>query len=691
MIKIWRRVLRQVPVNYSPPVPCPLPSTDPQSITYADCEAFFEIVTEGSRKDILNLLNTHGPEVITELSKSYNEHGETPLLVSIKKGNVDMVKYLVGQLDVPIGQIGRFVWKGVEYLDVPALYVAIVRGEMGIAAYLLSKEVESNQTRKIIDSIISSPNERQVKINMLELMGAINFYFYQSDPARQNGLIYWREAMNLRQPTIDGEPAMPKTLLPSDLGLFTSEFTTFEQLEELTVLEFFIQAILFSQRVQNTISPGPHICTLIFMCRCAWIYSSWEGYRGRALCILTFILQQSQELQWKEYKKSSITNWALDIMMRIITNLRQKRYNPSQEELTVANLMATFDFATNHMSALLEKDQPEVEPDTLNHLANFISEMIFLLNEMMPQFNWEQRKQFERSLSLYIRKDHRWGPANRNLLHTICDCSSQMPPPVRAPLATNDQLNDLIDNADDVLNFSNDIESDTGSNLDSDSVSEFDISDEDDTGSAVGSDPRSNLDGKLDTDEDIENDIESDQESDLESDADGSDDDIDSDDSDASSNFDDSSTYVSGCPSCGHGGSGEIMSSDDETDDELFDLIKQWQSQLDNQGNPDLNLQSMIASVLPLPLSCLAAQVLRMLRERLSRMTYLTFSRTSAEKTTDTPTGDGEPEKSGGNQDCVFILAISSSISGNVLLPRDVEGCGGSLFVDDAVVIAVPR
>nr|CAH0104227.1 unnamed protein product [Daphnia galeata] len=569
MIKIWRRVLRQVPVNYSPPVPCPLPSTDPQSITYADCEAFFEAVTEGSRKDILNMLNIHGPEVITELSKSYNENGETPLLVSIKKGNVDMVKYLVGKLDVPIGQIGRFVWKGVEYLDVPALYVAIVRGEMGIAAYLLSKEVESNQTRKIIDSIISSPNERQVKINMLELMGAINFYFYQSRPARKNGLKYWRAAMNLRQPTIDGEPAMPKTLLPSDLGLFTSEFTTLEQLEELTVYEFFIQAILVSQRVLNTCppnnSPGPHICTLIFKCRCAWIYSSWEGYRGRALCILTFILQQSEELQWKEYKKSSITNWALDIMMRIITNLRQKRYNPSQEELTVANLMATFDFATNHMSALLENDQPEVEPDTLNHLANFILEMIFLLNEMMPQFNWEQRKQFERSLSLYIRKDHRWGPANRNLLHTICDFSRQMPPPVRAPLATNDQLNDLIDNAD-VLDISNDIESDTG-NLGFDSDSEFDISDEDDTGSEVGSDPRSNLDGKLDT-EDIENDIESDQESDLESDADGSDDDIDSDDSDASS------TDVSGCPSCGHGGGVESMSSDDETDDELFDLIK---------------------------------------------------------------------------------------------------------------------
>jgi hypothetical protein len=37
--------------------------------------------------------------------------------------------------------------------------------------------------------------------------------------------------------------------------------------------------------------------------------------------------------------------------------------------------------------------------------------------------------------------------------------------------------------------------------------------------------------------------------------------------------------------------------------------FQEWQRQLDNQGNPDLNLQVMIGSALPLPLSCLAAQV----------------------------------------------------------------------------------
>jgi gamma-glutamylcyclotransferase (GGCT)/AIG2-like uncharacterized protein YtfP len=124
--------------------------------------------------------------------------------VAIQQGNLDVVKFLVGKLDVPIGQIGRLILNGVEYLDVPALYVAIVCGELDIAAYLLSIEVRADQqTTKMIDSIVSSPNGRQEKINILELMGAINLYFYETHPAPRTGLVYWRAAMHLRQSMVN--------------------------------------------------------------------------------------------------------------------------------------------------------------------------------------------------------------------------------------------------------------------------------------------------------------------------------------------------------------------------------------------------------------------------------------------------------------------------------------------------------
>ena len=74
-------------------------------------QTFFEAVGRGSADEVRSMVITNGKELMVQLARSSNDFGETPLILAVKGNHKEMVELLVQELDAPIGQTGRFVWK----------------------------------------------------------------------------------------------------------------------------------------------------------------------------------------------------------------------------------------------------------------------------------------------------------------------------------------------------------------------------------------------------------------------------------------------------------------------------------------------------------------------------------------------------------------------------------------------------
>ncbi|XP_046461804.1 uncharacterized protein LOC124208129 isoform X1 [Daphnia pulex] len=180
----------------------------------------FEAVRMGSKDVLKKLLATNGLDVTSKLAQSYNEEGETPLLVAIKCKHLNVVKFLVEDLKVNIGQIGRFFWKMMDYSEVLPLFASIISDQLSIMQFLFAEEMKYKSTISL-DSIMSSSIPRPQKIDQLELIGATFILFKNvssisqeddgiNDPDEQQGRMCWKEAMTLRLCPADGEPQIPK-------------------------------------------------------------------------------------------------------------------------------------------------------------------------------------------------------------------------------------------------------------------------------------------------------------------------------------------------------------------------------------------------------------------------------------------------------------------------------------------------
>ena len=223
-------------------------------------QTFFEAVGRGAVGEVRSMVTVNGRELMVQFARSSNDFGETPLILAVKGNHEEMVKLLVEELDAPLGQTGRFVWKGIDYQAVPPLFSAILAehtDHLPILKFLIDKDLTANNSFAGLDSIMSNSVPLTQKIDILELMGAAYILENRFDFAMK----CWVRAVALRQSTEEFEP-FPQDLDERFQRLMgnAQEIRSMEQLEEFAVslheVPWNTQALLVSRRILNRLNPG---------------------------------------------------------------------------------------------------------------------------------------------------------------------------------------------------------------------------------------------------------------------------------------------------------------------------------------------------------------------------------------------------------------------------------------------------
>ena len=115
-----------------------LPKEERTSVYEAVRCCFFDSLETKSIDELRALSTKYGENVVNYLAQSYTDEGSTPLLLAIRYERLDLVKFLMEELEARLNQTGRFVWEEEEYEDVPPLFAAVISGQLSITKYLTS-------------------------------------------------------------------------------------------------------------------------------------------------------------------------------------------------------------------------------------------------------------------------------------------------------------------------------------------------------------------------------------------------------------------------------------------------------------------------------------------------------------------------------------------------------------------------
>ena len=324
-------------------------------------QTFFEAVGRGSADEVRSMVITNGKELMVQLARSSNDFGETPLILAVKGNHKEMVKLLVEELDAPIGQTGRFMWKGIDYQAVPPLFSAILAEHtdpMPILKFLIFKDFTANHNSgpASLDSIISSSVPLKQKIDILELMGAA----YILGNCSYFGMECWMQVLALRQSTEDGGP-LPQDLDERFRRLMgnAQEITSMEQLQEFAVsfdrLPRNTQAVLVSRRILNRIDPG--ITHVFFLRLCIQRCTSCFGRAQytHMFDIFIFVAEHFDSLQLEILInfRSMIFSWFTFMTLTLRSMSLIPLNDPERIALSSENLLRTIRLA----SVLIYKHQ----------------------------------------------------------------------------------------------------------------------------------------------------------------------------------------------------------------------------------------------------------------------------------------------------------------------------------------------
>ena len=379
-------------------------------------ELFYEALNTGTALTLQKLKSQITKEELASIAKLYT-NGVESLVSPIRRNQLEMVKFLVEEVQVDTHQFGRI---NEVNMDVPPLYAAIIYDctpEYSSVNFLIQKQ----DHLKLVHSILHSSIPREHKIEVLEVIGAgfiLKKPFNATTAAM--GLTFWKESLRLRLGDLS-RPSIPKT--PFDLpqrgrNVFgnATKFSTEEELNAIwfgghRIFNFQTQALLVLHPImdRNGSNPQP-----FFLRRLLDYSKEWLDRQGK-INTSVFILELFEARQWEDVVNF---DWAFEIvkdaLFQILVYSRSMRALPNNSELGFANVMKALNLASTFASKM------RMHPELYKKAVLVVSFIIDTVKDMLPPLNQRKEEEFKKWVCDYVKNVEGPSFVGLSLLHLAC-------------------------------------------------------------------------------------------------------------------------------------------------------------------------------------------------------------------------------------------------------------------------------